>query len=128
MYLNTPAVLEATTSFPIQGLAKSRAFLKQVPFAFNIHGKRYPLSILQALRDAMRNGAALTKEELRSKEVHLIDPELLSEEPDLYQYFHKDARNAQLMYENSQLMFKKGDDALYVVDKGTNLPLVLFIK
>ncbi len=124
MYLNTPAVLEATISFPIQGLAKSRAFLKQVPFAFNVHGERYPRSILRALR----NGAALTKEELRSKEVHLIDPELLSEEPELYQDFQNDARKAQLMYENDQLMFKKGDDALYVVDKGTNLPLVLFIK
>ncbi|QIO03505.1 hypothetical protein HYQ38_gp098 [Salmonella phage maane] len=121
MYLNTPAVLEATISFPIQGLAKSRAFLKQVPFAFNVHGERYPRSILRALRDALRNGAALTKEELRSKEVHLIDPELLSEEPELYQDFQNDARKAQLM-------FKKGDDALYVVDKGTNLPLVLFIK
>lgn len=126
MYLNSPTVLEATSSFPIQGLSLSTPFGRQVPYMFTVTGERYPRSILRALRDALYGGAALSKE-TRSKEVHVIDPELLSEEPDLYKEFQNNALNAQLMYETDRLKFKKGDDALYVVDKGTNLPLVLYI-
>lgn len=127
MYLNSPTVLEATSSFPIRGLALSIPFGRQVPYMFTVTGEQYPRSILRALRDALYGGAALSTKDLRSKEVRVIDPELLSEEPDLYKEFQNNALNAQLMYETDRLKFKKGDDALYVVDKGTNLPLVLYV-
>ncbi|ELD8523297.1 hypothetical protein RLO43_002010 [Escherichia coli] len=128
MDLNSHIMLDATTAFPIQGLALSLPFKQYVPYMFTVIGKEYPRSIIRALRDALHGGAVLPKETMRSKNVMVIDPECLSEDQKLYKEFQYNARHAELLYQSECLTFRKDNQLLYVIDRGTNLPLALYIQ
>lgn len=125
--ISSPLVVEATSSFPTTGLVHSKGFLKIMPFFLSEPERPVPRSIFSVLRDAFYSGRNGKIKELHNKRISVIDPEYLSEDPALYQKAQLMAKTAEHMYDIPEYTFKTDGDFLYVINRGTNLPLMIYV-
>lgn len=126
--ISSPLVVEATTTLPVAGLYKSKLRADFFPYFLEMPGRTYGFSILSVIRDAFFNKTpGGLRKGLLDKNIRVVDPEYLSEDPALYQKAQLMAKTAEHMYDIPEYTFKTDGDFLYVINRGTNLPLMIYV-
>lgn len=125
---NSSEFAVATTSYPIRGIAKDYKFMQlgAVPYMFELDSGHK--SITTALREAFGGAAVKIKDFFDGKSLNVVDPEYLSEDKVLYNSVIKSARESELLFTSKEHEVRKGENCLYVFDKGTRMPVIVYLK